>query len=187
MGFGSHATNNYTLAAGRAARANHLGSFVWSDGGGTTTSSAVNNSITMRARGGFRFLTGSGTAGAQLAAGATSWSALSDRERKKDIQPLDGRVVLDKLASVPISTWHYDFESGEGTPHIGPMAQDFKAAFYPGRDDKTISTLEIDGVALAAIQGLNEKLEEELRIRDEENAELKRELAEIREMVKGLN
>jgi len=32
------------------------------------------------------------------------------------------------------------------------MAQDFKAAFYPGRDHKSISTLEFDGVELAAIQ-----------------------------------
>jgi len=40
------------------------------------------------------------------------------------------------------------------------MAQDFKAAFYPGRDDKSISTLEFDGVELAAIQGLNEKVEQ---------------------------
>ena len=37
-------------------------------------------------------------------------------------------------------------------PNIGPMAQDFKAAFYPGRDDKGISTLEFDGVELAAIR-----------------------------------
>ena len=39
--------------------------------------------------------------------------------------------------------------------YSGAMAQDFKAAFYPGRDDKSISTLEFDGVELAAIQGLN--------------------------------
>jgi len=39
------------------------------------------------------------------------------------------------------------------------MAQDFKAAFFPGRDDKVITTLEFDGVELAAIQGLNEKVE----------------------------
>jgi uncharacterized coiled-coil protein SlyX len=45
-------------------------------------------------------------------------------------------------------------------PNIGPMAQDFIHAFYPGRDDKGISTLEFDGVELAAIQGLNQKLNE---------------------------
>ena len=38
--------------------------------------------------------------------------------------------------------------------HIGPMAQDFYAAFGVGEDDRHISTVDADGVALAAIQGL---------------------------------
>jgi hypothetical protein len=39
----------------------------------------------------------------------------------------------------------------------------------PGRDDKSISTLEFDGVELAAIQGRNQKLEEQTK---EKNAEI---------------
>jgi len=61
---------------------------------------------------------------------------------------------------MPVQSWNYKWESDTNTPHLGPMAQDFKAAFYPGRDDKSISTLEFDGVELAAIQGLNQKLEQ---------------------------
>lgn len=38
--------------------------------------------------------------------------------------------------------------------HIGPMAQDFHAAFEVGEDDEHIATVDADGVALAAIQGL---------------------------------
>ena len=79
------------------------------------------------------------------------------------------------------------------TPHIGPMAQDFKAAFYPGSDDKSITTLEADGVAFAAIQGLNEKLEagslkSESRIQklEGENAELKAQLNELKVLVRQL-
>jgi hypothetical protein len=117
----------------------------------------------MRASGGFRFLTTSGTFGAQLLAGQTSWSALSDQTQKKDIRPADCRLILDKLSNIPISEWHYNWEAASAPLNLGPMAQDFKAAFYPGRDDKRISTLEFDGVALAAIQGLNEKLEGRLR------------------------
>ena len=71
-------------------------------------------------------------------------------------------------------------------PHIGPVAQDFKAAFYPGRDDKSITTLEFDGVALAAIQGLNQKLMEELKHRDTENAELKQRLEALETLVKSI-
>jgi hypothetical protein len=73
---------------------------------------------------------------------------------------VDTLQVLEKLASLPITQWHYEWEHSEVIPHIGPMAQDFKAAFYPGTDDKSITTQEADGVALAAIQGLNQKLED---------------------------
>ena len=40
------------------------------------------------------------------------------------------------------------------------MAQDFYAAFGIGADDKHISAVDEGGVALAAIQGLNQKLNE---------------------------
>jgi len=59
------------------------------------------------------------------------------------------------------------------------MAQDFKAAFYPGRDDKGITTQEADGVALAAIQGLNQKVEE----KDARIAELERRLEKLEVLI----
>jgi hypothetical protein len=74
---------------------------------------------------------------------------------------------------MPVQSWNYKWEADNATPHLGPMAQDFKAAFYPGRDDKTISTLEFDGVELAAIQGLNEKLTGELKQKETEITELR--------------
>lgn len=66
------------------------------------------------------------------------------------------------------------------------MAQDFKAAFYPGRDDKSISTLELDGVELAAIQGLNQKMEERLAAKDAEIERLNRKLAQLEQLVNRL-
>ncbi|HEV2454196.1 MAG TPA: tail fiber domain-containing protein [Verrucomicrobiae bacterium] len=120
--------------------------------------------------------------GVQLAAGSTSWATLSDRNAKKDFRPVDPRTILDKLATVPIEQWHYKWESASDVPNIGPMAQDFKHAFYPGRDDKSITTLEFDGVELAAIQGLNEKLE----TARSENASLKQELDELKSEVRLL-
>jgi len=62
------------------------------------------------------------------------------------------------------------------------MAQDFKGAFYPGRDDKSITTLEFDGVELAAIQGLNQKLDEtraESQSQDAEIAALKEKAGKV--------
>ena len=71
------------------------------------------------------------------------------------------------------------------------MAQDFKAAFFPGRDDKVITTLEFDGVELAAIQGLNEKVESGKRKAENrmerleaENAELKSRLTALEKLVR---
>ena len=105
---------------------------------------------------------------------------------KKNFAPVDSRAVLERLATVPVQRWHYQWEPDTATPNIGPMAQDFKAAFYPGRDDKGITTLEVDGVALAAIQGLNQKLEEQLKTRDAEIRELRRTLAEVQSALRAL-
>jgi hypothetical protein len=137
----------------------------------------------MRASGGFRFFTGNSPVGARLAADDTSWSSISDRNAKKNFQPVKVEGVLEKLAAMPVQSWNYKWESDTNTPHLGPMAQDFKAAFYPGRDDKSISTLEFDGVELAAIQGLNEKLEHALKDRDLEIQQLRQSVAELQKFV----
>jgi hypothetical protein len=99
---------------------------------------------------------------------------------KKNRAPVDGREILEKLAALPIDRWNYVWEEDAAPPHLGPMAQDFKRAFYPGTDDKTITTLEFDGVALAAIQGLNRKLED----KDAELEALRRELEELKRLVR---
>jgi hypothetical protein len=107
---------------------------------------------------------------------------VSDRNAKKNFQSVDTMAVLEKLAAIPIERWNYQWEKDSDVPHLGPMAQDFKGAFYPGRDDKTISMLEFDGVALAAIQGLNQKLEE----KDAEIQALKQSVAELKQLVSQL-
>ena len=53
----------------------------------------------------------------------------------------------------PMQTWKYKAETGS-VRHLGPMAQDFRAAFALGQDDKHISTVDEGGVALAAVQEL---------------------------------
>ena len=62
------------------------------------------------------------------------------------------------------------------------MAQDFHAAFGLGTDDKHIATVDADGVALAAIQGLNQKLNE----KDAEIQALKQSVAELKETLTKL-
>jgi hypothetical protein len=70
------------------------------------------------------------------------------------------------------------------------MAQDFYAAFAVGQDDKHISTVDADGVALAAIQGLNRKVDElkhDLIQRDTENAELRLRLEKLERVLQQRN
>jgi len=160
-GFNNTASGEYSFAAGYNAQATNNGAFVWSDGTGTPTISPNSNTVAFRASGGYYLFTGTNTAGAQLKAGATSWSTLSDRHMKKNFAPVNCEAILDKLAQIPIQQWNYQWENDSDTPNIGPMAQDFIAAFYPGRDNSSISTLEFDGVELAAIQGLNQELKDE--------------------------
>jgi hypothetical protein len=179
---------SYSFAAGSNALATNANAFVWSDGSAVTGCTNA-SSVTLRASGGYRLFTSSGASGAFLAANQTSWSTISDRNAKKNFQPVDTKAVLDKLAAVPIQQWNYKWEKDGDVPNIGPMAQDFKAAFYPGRDDKSISTLEFDGVELAAIQGLNEKLKEkdaEVQTLKQENISLQKRLEALEQAVQAL-
>ena len=76
----------------------------------------------------------------------------SDRNEKTQIESVDTADILTRIASLDISEWSYLDTPGER--HIGPMAQDFYAAFGLGRDNKHIATLDSSGVALAGIQAL---------------------------------
>jgi hypothetical protein len=82
----------------------------------------------------------------------------SDRNAKEKFTAVSSREVLDKVAALPITEWNFKNESE--IRHIGPMAQDFYAAFSVGMDDKHIATVDEGGVALAAIQGLKQEADE---------------------------
>jgi hypothetical protein len=132
---------------------------VWSDDNYPTGFSSLStNEFAARTTGGVRFVTaidGSGnpTGGVSVVAGGGSWSSLSDRNAKDNFAPVDTSELLRRLSSFPIQTWNYKAQAAS-IRHIGPTAQDFHAAFSIGEDDKHITTIDADGVALAAIQGL---------------------------------
>ena len=108
---------------------------------------------------------------------ATAFNPPSDRNLKENFAAVSSREVLAKVAALPISRWN--FIGDTTTPHVGPMAQDFYAAFGLGTDERHIATVDADGVALAAIQGLNQKLEE----KDARIAELERRLEKLEQLV----
>jgi hypothetical protein len=109
-------------------------------------------------------------------------NASSSKARKTDFAPVDGREVLARVARLPITTWRY--KEGEGAVrHMGPMAEDFDAAFGIGYGPQTIADLDARGVALAAIQGLNAKLEDRIAEQQREIVELRRMLVDLRGML----
>jgi hypothetical protein len=194
MGSNNNA-GDFSFAAGRRARAGYTGAFLWADstdldfrvqasdfaGPGSGWPSA-NNTFNVRATGGVWLVTavdgttGRPTAGAFLSPGSGSWASTSDRESKIDVGGANVRAILDQVITMPVSRWRYRTE--HGVEHVGPMAQDFHRAFGLGPDERSITAIDADGVAFAAIQGLNAKLEAEV-------IALRAELAEIRALLAG--
>jgi len=97
--------------------------------------------------------------GCQLFGGTGIWSCTSDRDTKTAFVPIDTLEVLRKVTTLPITRWRFNAES-EAVRHLGPMSQDFYEAFGLGQDDKMISMLDAQGVSLAAIQGLDQIVQE---------------------------
>lgn len=150
-----------TVPGGYHGNATHDYSFVWSaDSSGEDTDSFGPETFTVRCEGGARFYTGDGTGvGAVLASGSGTWTSLSDRNAKENFQEVSPSEVLAKVAAMPVRTWNYKTQA-DAIRHIGPTAQDFRAAFGVGETDTGITTVDADGVALAAIQGLVEELKQ---------------------------
>lgn len=98
----------------------------------------------------------------------------SDRNAKENFTPLDVKTILAKVVAMPVTQWNYKEDADK--KHVGPMAQDFHTAFQlDGADDKHISMIDEGGVALAAIQGLSQKLNE----KDAEIEALKEKVATV--------
>lgn len=117
----------------------------------------------------------------------------SDRNAKANFAGVDPESVLTKVMALTVSEWNYKTDPPD-QKHMGPMAQDFHAAFgLNGPDNKHISVVDEEGVALAAIQGLNQKMDSENAALKSENAELKQQnqalekrLENLEQMVKSI-
>ncbi|PWU16026.1 MAG: hypothetical protein C5B50_14225 [Verrucomicrobia bacterium] len=187
-GYGNSAQGLNSFAAGVSATASDSGSFVMACG--NPASSWGNNTFTVRCSGGARFYSiNSGTGGVVLNGGGGSWSSLSDKNVKTNCVPVDAKAILEKVVSLPVATWSYKAQD-PSIRHVGPMAQDFYASFNVGEDDTHITTIDEEGVALAAIQGLNQKLEEkQATIHEQENqiTDLKERLERLEQLINAKN
>ncbi len=110
----------------------------------------------------------------------------SDRNNKEDIEAIDPQAVLARLTALPLYRWSY---KGEQARHIGPMAQDFHAAFGLGDTDKGIAMVDPDGVALAAIQAVareNQLLKEQLAALQAEREAQQQQLVQLQQALQTL-
>jgi hypothetical protein len=166
----------YSFAAGRRAKARGDGSFSFADSNNVDFSSTADNVFRVRATNGVFLVTDIDGAGTpqwfcSTVAGA-GWTCASDRRLKQNLVLLDGSAVLERLAQLPVYEWSPKGRNAH-VRHYGPMAQDFKAAFGLGEGDTTIGVQDANGVALAAIQGLNAKLEQATSLIDALSARLR--------------
>ena len=163
--------------------------FTWDGEGAINTSltevvgfdaPATQGLFVARAPGGVRFLTSTNNVAGLELTQAGAWKVLSDRHTKTNITAIDPQEMLRKLSELPVTSWQYTHDPTRR--HIGPMAQDFHSAFSLGHDDKHISTLDTDGVALAALKGLIA----ELRDRKLRSAAQARRLADLESQLRSL-
>jgi Chaperone of endosialidase len=124
--------------------------------------------------------------GALTIAGALTQN--SNRDLKTDIVDVNPETILAKVAGLPISTWIYKADEAQAT-HLGPMAQDFAAAFGLGEDNLHIAPMDMAGVSLAAVQALNKQVSEkdaEIARLQEQNAEMAQRLSNLEALVNSL-
>lgn len=144
------ANGDYSFAAGRGATADHNGAFVFGD--------SSNDRITSKFPDEMRF---------QMPIYTLGVNNTSARSAKTNIKPVDPLAALEDVESLEISTW--EFRDRDNGQHMGPMAEDFAETFGLGDDDESIATIDAEGVALAAIQGLASELDEKTDKLDEKS------------------
>lgn len=103
----------------------------------------------------------------------TEASSALVKENRVDV---DAGSVLQALRSIPIQTWNYT-QDADAVRHMGPMAQDVYAAFGLGIGEEHLAPLDVNGIALASIQALADRLDAQ----SEENASLRDDVAALQE------
>ncbi len=172
MGYYTTASGDNSTAIGNFVTTNSKpGSFIIGDAGVTATYSQLfgndaDNQMMMRFEGGYKLYSkGWGyVIGVELLPGNSSWSAISDRNKKENFMPVDAEIILQKIKNFSLTTWNYKGLDAKTQRHYGPMAQDFYAAF--GKDalgkigcDTLINEHDFSSINFIAIQALEKRIE----------------------------
>lgn len=158
MGHNVGATANFSTVLGtNASSGSQRGSFVFGDRStNDTVYNTADHQFMVRAAGGVIFYTASDLSmGVELAPGGGSWNMVSDRNKKRNIQPIDLQKISEKFHDLPVYAWKY---KGQEIWHVGPMAQDVYKAFQVGELPNYINMIDIDGITFLGIKSIREKL-----------------------------
>jgi trimeric autotransporter adhesin len=164
------------------------GSFVFGDRSGDAIAlqAEAPNQFLVRAAGGATVFSNPRLdAGVTLAPGGSSWASMSDVATREHFRDLDGGDVLAKLATMPIREWSHRAQDA-AIRHVGPTAQDFHAAFGLGEDPLRISTVDAEGIALAAVKALEARTRNQHQNLARENAALKVQLTALMSRLEAL-
>lgn len=195
LGANNISSGNLSLTLGYNVNTNNKsGAFYFGDAdpfGKGQLLSAANNQFSARFNGGYYFITdnsGSNDIGVTLPAGGNAWVSICDKNRKENLIPLDGNVILEKLSTIASASWNYKGQDATKFRHYGIMAQDFYHAF--GHDalgeignDTTINPLDLLGVLVSAIQALEVRTREWQEMKNE-NAAIRQKLMALEEKLK---
>jgi hypothetical protein len=129
----------------------------------------------------------------QMASGAHcttggAWTNASGRALKENFAEIDAREILERVVKLSIRHWNYKNETS-AIRHIGPVAEEFHQSFALGGDDQSIGTIDADGVALAAIQALDQMLHDkdcEIELLGSEISNLKSQISDLKAMIEAL-
>jgi hypothetical protein len=113
-----------------------------------------------------------------------AFTAVSDKTKKENFQPVDGEAVLGKIRGFELSSWNFIGHDPKEFRHYGPMAQDFFTAF--GHDgvgqigsETTINSGDMAGILMIAVQAL-EKRTAELKQKEAQMALLQSEVKDLK-------
>lgn len=199
IGENTNASSTNSVAMGRDAQTNRIsdgaavgGTFVFGDNSGSVVRPTNFNQFVVGASSGIRlfnsfgdglfesFEGGTGTGcriyiGNLNCTGAINGS--SSAAAKMDFDALDADEVLDRLIAIPVREWSY--RNDPAVRHVGPIAEDFHDAFGLGENNRTIATVDADGINMLAIQALERRTREIETLRREVDT-LRAELHAIR-------
>jgi hypothetical protein len=119
--------------------------------------------------------------GALSVSSCTGCTMQSDQNLKTNFSSINPRFILDRLADIPLTAWNYKTDNSS-IRHIGPMAQDFRAAFQLGVDDKHIDMIDANGVTMASIQALYQMMQEKDKQIAEQGAQIRQQAGQITEL-----